>query len=119
MRVEHRTLLDHLLGGRPGGTIGGVQLQQVEGTGVATAGGRIDEDRRVPALEELVSQVQSADAEVGHLHLLRHSVIRHSADHLDAEAVVPEEDVAHPGHQHPQRRGHDAASSGTTSSGEK
>jgi hypothetical protein len=92
----------------------------VEGHGV-------DQDERVvPTVEQVVGQVHPADAVVGDVDTLRHLTRVDPAYDLDAEAVVPEEDVADPGHQHPRGAGRGAthgagssAPSGSTSSGAK
>ena len=58
----------------------------------------------VVAVEQLVGEVDAADAEVGDPHAVGHRRARRAVGDLDAEAVVAEEDVADPGDEHPRSR---------------
>src|SRR5205814_7817834 len=70
---------------------------------------RVHQDQQVAPVEEVVGQVYAADADVDDLHAGRQRAPGELPDHLDAEPVVAEEDVAHAGDQGP--------SHGSTSSG--
>src|ERR1700739_1349055 len=76
-----------------------VGLEDVQGAGAAAAGHRVDEDQRVPFLEQVVGQVHAPDAVVDDTDtriVLRDLGV---ADYLRAESVVTQEDVAEPGYQ--------------------
>ena len=60
----------------------------------------VDQHERVVAVEQLVGEVHAADAEVGHPHAVGQRPRRQAVGHLDAEAVVAEEDVADAGDEH-------------------
>ena len=77
----------------------------------------VDQDQRVVPLQQLVREVDAADAEVRHLDAGRKRLVRQAVRHLDTEAVVAEEDIADAGHQHAAAHGCDSI--GSTSSGAK
>ena len=94
----------------------GVRFQHEERPGRLAARERVDQDQQVVAFEKLIRQVHAPDAEVGDLDPLRELRVGESPRDLDAEPVVPEEDIPDAGHEAPL---HGAFSSGSTSSGEK
>ena len=76
-----------------------VGLEDVQRARAAAAGYRVDENQRVPLLEQVVGQVHAPDAVVDDADariVLRELGI---ADHFGSEAVVSQEDVADSGHQ--------------------
>ncbi len=76
-----------------------IGLKDMQRARVAPAGHRVDEDQRVPILEQVVGEVHAADAVVGdpdtRIVLADFGV----ANHFRAESVIAQEDVADPGHQ--------------------
>src|SRR5438309_747664 len=70
--------------------------QKRSASGSTAARQRVHQDRRVPAVEERVGEIEAADSEVLHLHALRQRPLREPPGDLDAEPVVAEEDVADP-----------------------
>ena len=77
---------------------------------------RVDDDDEVVRLEQLVGQVDAADAEVADLDARPATAAGQPLHDLDAEAVVAFEDVAEPGHQDAH---HASTRIGSTSSGAK
>ena len=57
----------------------------------------VDENQRVVAVEQLVGEMNAADAEVGDGDIVGKALFAQPARDLDAEAVVTEEDVTHAG----------------------
>ncbi len=80
-------------------------LEDAEGPGIVPPPDGIDEDEDVVAVEELIGEMDAADAELPHLHTLGHGQARQTACHLHSETVVAEEDVPDAGHEHPRRHG--------------
>src|SRR5208337_365201 len=70
------------------------------------------------AVEQVIGQVDAADAEVADLHAVRHRMGGQQPDHLAAEGVVAQEHVAHARHQRPPGHAVPSApgSQGSTSS---
>ena len=72
----------------------------------------VDDQHEVVWLEQLVGEVQAANAEVGGARASRELPARERARDLGPEPVVAEEHVAHAGHEHV----HGARSTRSTSS---
>ena len=70
---------------------------------------RVDEDEPVPGVEQLVCEVDPADAEVASGDAVGQLAVREPADDLAAEAVVAQEDVADAGDERPGHRPASAA----------
>jgi hypothetical protein len=84
--------------------IAGGDLEQHDLAGRAATRQGVHEDQRVVRVEQVVRQVHAPDAVVGHPYPGRQGVLRgQPPDDLGAEAVVAEEEVADPGHQHARR----------------
>ena len=64
-------------------------------------GQRVDQDQRVPGVEQVVGQVQAADAVVGHPDAVRPRLGGQPPDDVAAEAVVGAEHVPDPGDEDP------------------
>lgn len=76
-----------------------IGLEDVQRAGMAAAGYGVDEDQRVPFLEQVIGQVHPPDSvvdDLDHRIILRQFGI---ADHFGAESVIPQEAVADPGYQ--------------------
>ena len=81
-------------------------------TGVHQNGGFV-------AVLQRVSQVEAANAKIGHAHALRQLPVGQAANHFDAKRVIAEKDVADAGDQDGRllrRRGFARASSGESGS---
>ena len=76
-----------------------VGLEDVQCARAAAAGYRVDEDQRVPIVQQVVGQMHAPDAVVDDPHARIVLLDCDVADHLGAEPVVAEEDVADTGHQ--------------------
>ena len=87
-----------------------IGLEDVQRARVAAVGYRVDQDQRVPLVEQVVGQVHAPDAVVDR-HARSASSLRDLGvpDHLGAEPVVPEEDVADSGNQDASRHRADRA----------
>ena len=70
---------------------------RVDGAGGVTTLRGVDQDRRVEPLGQVVSQVHAPDAVVGDPHPFGERLAGQPPGHLDAEAVVGQEDVAQAG----------------------
>ncbi|OOK82301.1 hydrogenase maturation hupD domain protein [Mycobacterium kansasii] len=76
-----------------------IGLEDVQGARIAAAGHRVDQHQGVPALEQVVGQMHAADAVVDDADLRTVLRNRGVAQHLGAETVVPQENVADSGDQ--------------------
>jgi len=66
-------------------------------------GNGVDKYQRLAAVEQVIGQVHTPDSVVHYLDARFGELLRDVADHLGAEAVVTEEDVADPGYQNSRR----------------
>src|ERR1700722_18895188 len=76
-----------------------VRLEDVQSSRAAGVGDRGEEDQRVPVVKQVVGQVHAPDAVVDGPHARIVLPDWDMPDHLGAEPVVAEEDVADAGHQ--------------------
>src|ERR1700684_1494433 len=76
-----------------------VRLEDVQSPRAAAIGYRVDEDQRVPVVKQVVGQVHAPDAVVDGPDARIIPLDWDVPDHLGAEPVVAEEDVADAGHQ--------------------
>ena len=72
----------------------------MQGARAAAAGHRVDEDQRVPGVEQVVGQVHAPDAVIDDANDRIVGGDRGVPDYLGAEAVVSQEDVANSGNQY-------------------
>jgi len=108
MRVHDRRTRDD---------IGWVHLEHGDRTRLIPTLRGVDQHEQVTPVEQFINQVNATDAEVGDLDAVRSRPLREQLDHLHTEGVIPQENVADPGHQRPARApGH---WHGSTSSGAK
>ena len=87
-----------------------VGLEDVQCARLAAAGYRVDENQRVPLLEQVVGKVHAPDTVVEDADIRIVLWKIGIADHFGSESVVSQEDVADSGHQ--DARCHRAARSG-------
>jgi hypothetical protein len=80
-----------------------VGLEDMHRSGRALIGNRVDEYQRRAPIEEVICQVHAPDAIVDYLHARVGELSWDVANHLGAEAVVSEEDVADAGYQNSGR----------------
>src|SRR3954468_8765292 len=73
------------------------RLDDVDGAGLRAARSRIDEDRRLPLLEERVGQIHAANPEVDRADAVGKAPLRKPPQDLDAESVVAEEEITDAG----------------------
>src|ERR1700731_2623925 len=83
----------------------GLDLEHRDGARRAATLRGVDQDEQVTPVEQLVHQVHAPDTEVGDLPACRTRPAGKQAYPLDAEGVVPLEDVAHPRDQRPACHG--------------
>src|SRR5262249_49945906 len=63
----------------------------------------VHEDHCFIAIEKGVSQIDAADAEIGHPHRVVPRPVRKASGHFHAKRIIPKEDIADPGNK--QTRG--------------
>src|ERR1700721_1645454 len=76
-----------------------VGLEDVQSPRAAAIGYRVDQDKRIPVVQQVVGQGHAADPVIDDPHARIILPDRDMPDYLGAEPVVAEEDVADAGYQ--------------------
>lgn len=76
-----------------------IGLEHVQCTGPVPAGQRVDKDKGIPAVEQIVGQVHTSNAVVAQPNIRAREARRQTPHHLGAESVVTEKDIADAGYQ--------------------
>src|ERR1700722_11363349 len=85
------------VGSIEGGQTFELRFDGVERAGRFAAGGRVDDDDDVGAIER-EGQIEAARAEIFHDHFFRDGASREAADDFDSEGIVAEKNVADSGY---------------------